>query len=444
MPAIFGAATILLLPLLTAGIGRTAVVAGAVLMALSPAMVFYSRMFIQESMFSCFALAFAIAVGRAMTEPGLRWPVLAGSQPAWRSRPRKRRSSCSPPRSWPAPSRGGRLGPTGSGAAGGRAMAKRLVGLATAAAVAALFYSSFLADPSRHPRAVPGRRHSRRPRRAPRDHAHPWHYYLGLLTWSASGGLTWTEGVVLVLAVVGAVTTWKGASGAVLGNAAIAAAIFSTIPQTPWNLPVLRRNDRPRRGRVFGAARASGSRAVHAVLAAVLSIAVGHLGWQAWRAAVTYASDPRNPCVYAHTVPDAVRMATRIRQLAALHPDGERMLVTVIAPPHEHWPLPWYLRTMPHVGYWTEPGDALALEAPVIVASTDHTEVLDSALGNRYVSEFFGLRPEVLLALYIEHGLWDRWPCGDGRRRRSAACEPASRHCEAAPAVALWPTASVR
>ena len=29
-------------------------------------------------MFSCFALAFAIAAGRAMTEPGLRWPVLAG------------------------------------------------------------------------------------------------------------------------------------------------------------------------------------------------------------------------------------------------------------------------------------------------------------------------------------------------------------------------------
>ena len=182
-------------------------------------------------------------------------------------------------------------------------------------------------------------------------------------------------------------------------------------------------------------------------LAAVLSIAAGHLGWQAWRAAVTYASDPRNPYVYAHTVPDAVRMATRIRQLAALHPDGERMLVTVIAPPHEHWPLPWYLRTMPHVGYWTEPGDALALEAPVIVASTDHTEVLDSALGNRYVSEFFGLRPEVLLALYIEHGLWDRFLARVAMDDATPECggtEPASRHCEAAPAVALWPTASVR
>ena len=52
--------------------------AAAVLMAVSPAMVFYSRMYIQESMFACFALAFAIAVGRAVTHGGRWWPVLAG------------------------------------------------------------------------------------------------------------------------------------------------------------------------------------------------------------------------------------------------------------------------------------------------------------------------------------------------------------------------------
>ena len=78
VPVAFGAATILLLPLLPAGLGRAAGAAAAVLMAVSPAMVFYSRMYIQESMFACFALAFAIALGRAVTEGGLRWPALAG------------------------------------------------------------------------------------------------------------------------------------------------------------------------------------------------------------------------------------------------------------------------------------------------------------------------------------------------------------------------------
>ena len=102
-------------------------------------------------------------------------------------------------------------------------------------------------------------------------------------------------------------------------------------------------------------------------------------------------------------------MAARIRELAAIHPDGARMQVSVIAPPYEQWPLPWYLRAMPNVGYWTAPGDPVALQAPVIVASMEHTAALDASLGDRYVSEFFGLRPEVLLALYVERGLWERF-----------------------------------
>ena len=39
----------------------------------------------------------------------------------------------------------------------------------------------------------------------------------------------------------------------------------------------------------------------------------------------------------------------------------------------------------------------------------EHAAVLDASLGDRYVSEFYGLRPEVLLALYVERGLWERF-----------------------------------
>ena len=56
----------------SAGIGRPAVVTAAMLMALSPAMVFYSRMHIQEALFACFALAFVIGVGRVWPPAGSR------------------------------------------------------------------------------------------------------------------------------------------------------------------------------------------------------------------------------------------------------------------------------------------------------------------------------------------------------------------------------------
>ena len=223
----------------------------------------------------------------------------------------------------------------------------------------------------------------------------------------------------------------------------IAAAIFSAIPyKTPWNLLPFHVGLLVLAGIGFSRlVDGTASRAARTALAAGLVIGCAHLGWQAWRASVTYASDPRNPYVYAQTIPDAVRMATRIRELAAVHTDGARMQVSVIAPPYEQWPLPWYLRAMPHVGYWTAPGDLLALQAPVIVSSMDHTAVLDDALGDRYISEFYGLRPEVLLTLYIERGLWDRFlPTTTGLAGETPA---APCRCGHAPAVALWRAASV-
>ena len=199
---------------------------------------------------------------------------------------------------------------------------------------------------------------------------HPWHFYLGILAWSSSGGLRWTEGLVLVLAAVGAVTAWlRPADPAepraafwrryLTANAALTLALFSAIPyKTPWNLLPFHAATIVAAGiGVSALARATASRGGHVLLAGVLAIAAVHLGWQAWRASVVYAADPRNPYVYSQTVPDAVRMAARIRDLAALHHDREGMLVMVVAPPHEQWPLPWYLRSMPHVGYWTTASD---------------------------------------------------------------------------------------
>jgi hypothetical protein len=227
-------------------------------------------------------------------------------------------------------------------------------------------------------------------------------------------------------------------------------AIFSAIPyKTPWNLLPFYVAAIVLAGIGFSQLlHATPSRALATVIVAACLAASVQLGQQAWRASVRYSSDSRNPYVYAQTVPDAVRMATRIRELAALHPDGARMQVSVIASPYEQWPLPWYLRTMPNVGYWTAPGDPLAMQAPVVVASSEHAAFFD-ALGDRYVSEFFGLRPEVLLALYVDRGLWDRFLARVAAAASPAAClaeagrgraaDPRdTQRCGRAPAVALW------
>jgi uncharacterized protein (TIGR03663 family) len=476
----FGAATLLLLLLLSRGIGRTAVAASAWLLALSPAMVFYSRMFIQESMFTFFTLGFAIALGHLATGGGRAWSLGAGVSAGLAVATKETSAIVLPAAVLACVIAWWSLGPERPPLSR-RILRSAAVVIGVAAAVAALFYSSFLTFPAGVVEPFRGASTYLNRGVDPATHVQPWYYYLRLLALSSSGGLRWSEGLVLALAVVGAVSAWgisrarssgaaRAQSRALPGaastsservfwaryltcNVVLTAAIFSAIRyKTPWNLLPFHVGAIVVAGMGFSTlVHATSSRLLRGAVIASFVVASGQLGWQAWRASVVYAADPRNPYVYAQTVPDAVRMAARIRDLAAVHPDGARMQVSVIAPAYEQWPLPWYLRAMPHVGYWTEPGDPVAVQAPVIVASMDNTAALDGLLGDRYVSEFFGLRPEVLLALYIERGLWDRflaraagtpgvstpvpW-CADewsGRRPARTAVR-----CGRASAVALW------
>jgi uncharacterized protein (TIGR03663 family) len=423
VPVAFGIATILLLPLLSAGIGRTAVVVGAMLMALSPAMVFYSRMFIQEALFACFTLAFVISIGRVATGGRLGWWILAGIAAGFAIATKETAVIVLPAAilasmiAWW--SVGPRRPPNGMTTDGWRLPA--VLSVAAAAAVAIIFYSSFFSAPAGL--LEPFRGISTYLARGidPVSHAHPWHYYLHLLTYSSSGGLKWSEAAISALALVGGATAWRGHDPASPDRAfwsrylaldvAIAAAIFSVIPyKTPWNMLAFYVVAFPLAGIGFATlVEMTRSRAIRGLLLSGLTIACVNLGSQAWRAAVTYSADPRNPYVYAQTVPDAVRMATRILELAALHADGTRMQVSVIASPYEQWPLPWYLRMMPNVGYWTATGDPVAMQAPVIVSSLENAAPVEAVLGDRYESEFFGLRPDVLLNLYVERGLWNRF-----------------------------------
>ena len=421
VPVTFGVATILLLPLLSPGIGRTAAASSAVLMALSPAMVFYSRMFIQEALLACFTLAFVIAAGHIATNGARVWWILAGVAAGLAVATKETSVIVLPAALLSCAMAWVSLGPARPSLARTGWRASAAASLAAAAAVAALFYSSFLAAPAGIFEPFRGAGTYLARGMEPASHAHPWHYYLRVLAYSSSGGLRWSEGLVLVLAVAGAATAWRRPNSSpphatfwnryLAGDVAIAGIVFSAIPyKTPWNLLPFYVVAFPLAGIGFAAlVEMTRSRAVRLVLAVAFLFGCLQLASQAWRASVTYAADPRNPYVYAQTVPDAVRMAARIRDISALHPDGARMQVSVIAPASEQWPLPWYLRTLPNVGYWAAPGDPLALRAPVIVSSMDHTPFLDGVLGDRYVPEFFGLRPDVLLTLYVEHGLWERF-----------------------------------
>ena len=94
------------------------------------------------------------------------------------------------------------------------------------------------------------------------------------------------------------------------------------------------------------------------------------------------------------------------------------MPVQVISP-ENLWPLPFYLRGMPRVGWWTGAPDS-APNAPVILLTPDMEPAVVRRLydlpppGERalYVSIFerpVELRPEVELRGYAAGGLWEEF-----------------------------------
>ncbi len=425
VPALFGAGTILLFALLAPGLGRAAVAMGAILAAISPALTYYSRFYIQEPLFAFFAVAFLVAVGRYATSPGPAGAVAAGLLAGLLYSTKETSiiviattlAACVTSLAVAnVRARGhgsGRLTRSGHR----RAAVHVVAALAAASSVALLAYSSF----GTHPAGIAESYRSfgvylRRGVEAG-AHAHPWHYYAATLSWSSSGGLVWSEASVLVLAAIGTIAAFAGRRAGfwpkyVALYSILTAVAFSLLRyKTPWNLLSFHAGFVVMAGfgctALFELAR---RRAARLVFAAVLVLVCVHLATQNWRASFRYPADPRNPYAYAQTSTDFLRLVKRVEDLAEVHPEGSGMLVKVIAGPYEQWPIPWYLRRMESVGYWTSAASAGDLAGtPVVIASLEEAEAATDRLGPGYVSEFYGLRPGVLLTLNIERGLWERF-----------------------------------
>jgi len=118
------------------------------------------------------------------------------------------------------------------------------------------------------------------------------------------------------------------------------------------------------------------------------------LGQRTWVLAFKAPADPKNPLAYAHTVDDLLRLPARVEECAK-EKNLKQPLIAVVA--SDPWPLPWYLRKFPRVGFW-QPGQDPG-NADIYITSAQASENLEAKLNDRF-PEFFGLRPEVIVILW--------------------------------------------
>jgi uncharacterized protein (TIGR03663 family) len=423
VPAVFGAGLLLLFVPLARGLGRPGVAAAAVLAAVSPVMTFYSRFFIQESLLVFFSLGFLISAGRFVESRRAWWASCAGAF-AGLAYATKETSAIVLPAALialavaRATTRSGSVEERASAHPGPGAVpwGGIAAGVVAALLVAFVFYSSFFRYPGGLLESVRAFDIYVGRGIGPGPHTQPFGYYVRLLTYSSSGGLAWSEGVIVALAVIGVAASARTSAGFWPRSVGLYTLVtflaFSAIRyKTPWNLLPFYAGAVLMAG--YGTAALLGgvrSRPLRAMIAAALLLALSNLAMQDWRANFRYPADPRNPYVYAQTVPDFLRLTQRVADVAAAHPDRAQMVVKVIAGPYEQWPAPWYLRRMTRVGYWVSAAAAAPFDdAPVVIAAPDQTAAVGAALGDRYLQEFYGLRPDVILTVFIERASWDRF-----------------------------------
>ena len=439
VPLAFGVGLILLLLLLRDGLGQLATLWAVIFTAVSPAMVFYSRYYIHEMLLVCFTALMlaagwryyqsrkAVWAGTAGAALGLMFAtketsifsiaamVAAAVSTLWWNQWRKQRAALvsgaiTGGQSSPLHLRGFK-----------RLWNKSHIALAVlaAAVIWLLLFSSFFANwrgllDSLLTYLVWFKRAG-----GQSPHIHPWYFYLERLAWfHQPKGQVWSEGFILLLAVIGASVAFFS-NKAILARPALArflafytvilTAFYSLISyKTPWCLLNFLIGMTLLAG--IGAAaliRLCRSAPARVLVTSVLVMGVAHLAWEAWRASQSYAADRKNPYVYAHTSPDLLKLVDRVEAISRVAATGPETLVKVIAP-ESYWPLPWYLRNFKHVGWWDQlPPDPYA---PIVIASTKVRAGLDEKSNKAYLmTGIYELRPGSFLELYVETELWKRF-----------------------------------
>ncbi len=423
LPALFGIGLILLLLFLINDLGWGPVICIAILTVVSPAMVFYSRFYIQEMLLVFFTFG-AIIFGWKYFKTPKKSSILLCGLFAGMIYATKETSII-----------------TFSSIIGAlicntflhylqdkQTNLKKilnlkhiLLGFLAALFVAVLFYSSFFTN--LHGVADSLKAYSSYVQKGIGHntiHIYPWYYYLQMLTYIRYGrGPVWSEGLIIILALVGIAAAFfrkkdsHSASSSLLRffsfYTVFTCIAYSLIPyKTPWCMISFLHGLIILAG--YGAVVAQKffkNKFAKGIVCLLLILALSNLGRQAYLANSRYKADPRNPYVYAHTSIDFLNLIKRVKDIARIHPDRQNMFIAVITDPSNMWPSPWYLRKFTTVGYWTNVKDApLTYNTPLVITSPDKIEEISSKLKNSYQKEYFGLRPEVLLVVYIRNDLW--------------------------------------
>ncbi len=414
-PALCGIALVLAAALFWGPLGGVGVGAAALLAALSPMHVYYSRYYIMELPLVLLLALFLFCLWRYFTKPAAAWMVGAAICGAWMHATKETfvisiaalaaavavAALCE----WRRDP-GLRMAPL-------RPLAVHLaVGLAVSVALSAALYSVFFTEPAAIVDSYTTYLNYL-DRAGGSGHEKPSTYYLGLLWWREMELFNWSEAMVLALAGVGALAAAFSSSyprdhriflRVLAVYAVVTLLIYSVIAyKTPWSILAFLHAATLLAGAgasfLFQRARPLG----RAVLGLAFAAGCWHLFQQDRVANFQFpAHGDRNPYAYSHTSPRLVnKLVAQVAELRAIEPE----LSVQVFHPETGWPLPYYFRDIGRAGYYPAPGAEVF--ADVVIADEEFSAALGPLLGDRYIGpDLCNLRDNVMLHIYIEKELF--------------------------------------
>jgi uncharacterized protein (TIGR03663 family) len=286
------------------------------------------------------------------------------------------------------------------------------ISLAVAAAVSGFIYTHGL----RHPQGAVDAIRTYFVYETVEGHDKPFAYYINLFAIPAkSGGVWWFGTPVCILALIAYLSTFRKGEEGMVGRRTIrfiayAAAghvlIYSMIAyKTPWLACLPWAHVCVLAGfAVTGFAKRSITMKI--ALGGLITVCLVSQFQQTKRAIGRYASDDRNPFAYVPTRRDAEALETWLERMQATLPAEALEPVAVVGV--DYWPLPWYLRSFERIGYWKTATAEIA-DLPLVFAMPESTADVVELLGETHVPLPRGLRTGVPVHLFVRNDIWKQW-----------------------------------
>lgn len=240
-------------------------------------------------------------------------------------------------------------------------------------------------------------------------------YYIEMLAIPSKGGIWWFETPVLLLAVIALVRSYlpgrqHGTQENITRFLAFSALfhllIYSTIAyKTPWLMCLPWAHFCLLAGLSFRGF-PHWKTPVKAVAILLLLGVLFQQNRLSRYATGRFANDARNPYTYAPTSRDVESVREWMQALAKDLPPAALEPVGVVGT--EYWPLPWYLRDFNAIGYWSEFDPAIT-DCPVVFAMPEVASEVNTQLEKTHVALPRTLRSQVPVMMFLRKDHWDKW-----------------------------------